>query len=155
MEVLGVAASIVGIISFTVKGLAIINDLREFCKEFSEEATKDFLHDLDISARILVEIKVLCEKTDRLFPSRSSDFRIASLQVQVEDCTQDLHQLLVVAQQRRKFRKKFRVFKDFLDLVSKSSRTKPSDRFRTHQENMKMALSMIGRYFIRKAVRGE
>ena len=147
MEVLGVTASIVGIISFAVKGLALISDLREFCNEFSEEATKDFLHDLDISARILVEAKVLCEKIDYLFPNRSSDFRIASLQVQVEDCTRDLQQLLVDAQQRQKFRKKIRVFKDFLDLVSKNSRTGSRERFRMHQENMKTALSMIGRYY--------
>lgn len=87
MELLGVTASVVNIVDFTVKGLVLVNNLREFCKGFSEEAPRKFLHDLDISAQILIDVKVLCEKINRQFPARGADFRIASLQVQVGDCT--------------------------------------------------------------------
>lgn len=119
MELLVVTASVVGIVGFASKGLELIGVLREFCAEFSKEGTNDFLLSLDQSARILDEVKVLCEKIDRLFPNRSSDFRVASLQVQVEDCTRNPQQLLAATEQRGSSRK-FHVFKDFLDKASKN-----------------------------------
>ncbi|KAH7149880.1 hypothetical protein B0J13DRAFT_605635 [Dactylonectria estremocensis] len=151
MELLGVTASVVGIVAFAIKGLEIICALREFCKEFplmtkgDKVGTNEFLQNLDQSARILDDIRVLCEKIDRLFPNRISDFRIASLQLQVEDCTRDLQQILAATQQRGGSRR-FRVFNEFLEKISKNQPSLPHERFRLHQENMRTALIITGRY---------
>lgn len=159
MELLGVTASVVGIVAFTLKALGAIDNLRVFCKQYSPEETAEFRHDLDTSARILIEVKSLCKTIQDQFPNEGSGFRIASLQVQVEDCTRDLIQFSEIVQPRRKRRgglrsangtsdeqKKFRQFKDFLAHLSKGHRAGPHERFRIHHENVQTALALTGRY---------
>ncbi|MCJ1388782.1 hypothetical protein MMC18_001632 [Xylographa bjoerkii] len=152
MDPLSAVASIMGVIGFASLALTSLNSLVEFCKEFSDSTTTDFLHDLQVTADILTEIQVLCEKAKKLGPALQIDYRVGSLSIQVDDCARDLGGWLHTASRikkergQNKFGIKLKFFNSFLVAISKSTRTSTRERLRCHQENMKTALSVFGRH---------
>ncbi|KAL8793872.1 MAG: hypothetical protein Q9195_003491 [Heterodermia aff. obscurata] len=152
MEPLSAVSSIVGILAFTGQALKAIDSFYEFCKGFSEEATRDFLHDLEITAGILNEVKFLCEKVKDADTTLSIDYRADALGIQVDDCSRDLHQWLRIAMQMKKERggslrrAKLHFFNSVLTAISKSARTSAREKLRWHQENIRTTLSLLGRH---------
>jgi len=150
MEVVGAAASIVSIIAFSAKATKF---LEEFLQGFSDQTAVDLLHDISMSAKILTDVKVLCEKISRTQsdPIEKSDSRVASLLIQVKNCTQDLVEWYAVAKAMPKNNGKLgpkRVLNQFLVAISKRSRLNVCEKFRMHQDNLKTALALFGRYEI-------
>jgi hypothetical protein len=79
-------------------------------------------------------------------------FRLASLQLQIEECTTDLQGWLALTQRFKKFgvREQDKPMRHkwarmCMETVTKNTRGDLRKRFRSHQENMKIALSMLGR----------
>ena len=148
MEVVGAVASITGIIGVTIQALSLIDHLKDFCSEFSDRNSQDFLHDLTVSASLITDVKLLCQKVGQQTLAPQADFRISALHIQVEDCTKDLEIWLNIGNQLNYRQKKKSIlisFPKFLDAASKSSRTKVQDRLRRHQDNIKTTLSILGR----------
>jgi hypothetical protein len=132
MEVVGAVASMAGIIGFVMQALKAAESLKQFCKDFSEDVTKEFQSDLESSVRLLLDVKELCERVRRAVPATRTDLRVSSLQIQVEDCTKDLESWLDLGM-RMKNGKRFdttsKVFTRFLHAASKSSRMKSTNAF--------------------------
>lgn len=104
MEPVSAVASIVGIISFTAQAVKLISNLKDFCEEFSQDPTKDFLHDLEVTAGILTDANVLAEKAKRYGTAIQVDYRADALSIQVDNCAQDLASWLDVATRYKKER---------------------------------------------------
>ena len=160
MEAVAAAASIAGIIAFAAQGLKAIDNLRDFCHNFKEDATKEFLRDLAAVANILVDVKVLCHRVDQVNSNAHADFRLSSLQLQVDDCALDLESWLRIAERLKRERPskgtreagasgtvRARYFNSFLTALSKWSRMKAQERLSLHQANIQMALAIFGRQF--------
>ena len=151
MDAVSGVASIIAIIGFASKGLEAIDDLKGFCKEFSPDATKEFLHDLQTTGNVLLDVEILSQKAKDVGLTRKIDYRASSLSIQVEDCARDLETWLKTAlriRRERGGRKKNLVpqfFNSFLTAISKSSRLSAREKLRLHQENMKTTLSLFGR----------
>ena len=153
MEAVAAISSIAGIISLTIQGLQLIERLRTFCTDLDATETGLFVKDLTASARILVDVKELCQqKQDAQNLAPMGGFRLASLHLQVEECTTDLEGWLALSQrfdgadvreqEKSKRRKWARMY---MEVVTKNARGDLRKRFRSHEENMKIALSMLGR----------
>jgi hypothetical protein len=97
MEAVAAAASNAGILSLTPQGIQAINTLRSFYKHCTDEVGKAFLYELGVSARLLADTKYLCNKIDQTDSKFKSELRLASLRLQIEDCTADLELWLNVA----------------------------------------------------------
>ena len=130
-------ASIVGIIRFTCKALKTIHNLEDFCKEFSEEATKTFLHQLQVTADLLTDTKVLSQKAKELGAVLRIDYRARSLNILVNDCAQDLETWFSIAKRikhvrinNKKTNIKLSSFNSFLTAMSKHSKCSALDRLR-------------------------
>jgi hypothetical protein len=143
MEAVGAAASILGILGFTIQALKVISQLKEFCSEFSDDTTAEFLHNLEISAGTIMVVKVFCERLDESVISTEVEFRVVSLQIQIEDCARDLENWLDLGynmkRERTRGRKRdgaLRFFDSFVKVTSQSSRMKAHERFRWHKKNL-------------------
>lgn len=150
MEPVSAVASIVGIISFAGIALKAINDLKELCREFSQDATQDFLHDLEVTANVLTDVQTLSKKARRTSTSLHIEYRAEALNIQVDDCARDLTKWLEIALRMRKERgqrkqtMKLQFFNSILAAISKSSRASAGERLRRHQENINTTLSLFG-----------
>jgi hypothetical protein len=148
MEVVGAIASITGIIGVTIQALSLIDHLKDFCSEFSDQNAEDFLNDLTKSAGLITDVKLLCQRVGQQPLAPQADFRISALQIQVEDYTKDLEIWLTLGKrmnERRKKQNSLISFAKFLDAASKSSRRKVRERLQRHQDNIKTTLSILGR----------
>ena len=170
MDAVAAAASIAGILSLTLQGIQAINTLRSFYNHCTDEAAQDFIHELGVSGRILTDVKHLCEKIKQTDGRFRNEIRLASLQVQIEDCTADLQLWLRTARKidqrtnrlnENKFFKKVEstsifprrqivtlinaVYKTSMMVVTKQVRCAVQERFQQHQKNVQIALSMLGR----------
>ena len=151
MDPVSAVASIVGIISFAGKALKAISGLKEFCHEFSQNATRDFLHDLEITAKVLTDVQTLSEEAKRASPTLHIDYRAEALSIQVDDCSRDLTEWLNIAfriKKERAGKKKtilMQFFNSFLTAISKSSKVSSREKLRRHQENINTTLSIFGR----------
>jgi hypothetical protein len=170
MEAVAAAASVAGILSLTVQGIQAIHTLRGFYNHCTDEAAKDFLHDLSVSARILTDVKYLCEKNKHTESHLGNDIRLATLQVQIEDCTADLQTWVLAATRidqrtnrlnQNKFFKMVNskdgtptrqlvtlinaVYKTSMMVVTKQIRYAVRERFQNHQKNVQIALTILGR----------
>ena len=150
MEPVSAVASIVGIISFAGIALKAINDLKDFCREFSVDATQEFLHDLQVTANVLTDVRRLSEKAERMGPMLHVKYRAEALNIQVDDCARDLTKWLEIALRIKKERvkgkqiMKLQFFNSVLTAISKSSRASASEKLRRHQENINTTLSLLG-----------
>lgn len=151
MEVLGATASIVGIITFACKALSAIDDIKAVCAEFSDKAAEQFLHDLEVTADVLVHAKALAEEAQLQGPQLKLKYRAGALNVQIDDCAQDLEEWLRIAVRMRTVKSGQKqaytqtLFNRMVTAFSKSSRTKARDKLRWHRENIDTTLSIFGR----------
>ncbi|KAL9609930.1 MAG: hypothetical protein Q9167_005326 [Letrouitia subvulpina] len=97
MEALAAASGVVGIITFASKALFAIDGLKEVCGEFSEEGTKQLFHDLDVTNSILLHAKELAEQIQLQETDLRLEYRARALQIQIDDCAQDLETWLRTA----------------------------------------------------------
>lgn len=171
MEAVAAAASVAGILSLTIHGIQTINSLCSLYNHCTDEVTQTFIHELTVSARILTDVKNLCDKVEHTDSRSRNEIRLATLRIQVEDCTADLELWLRTARRiddratrlnRNKFIRKLgsthdaprrqivtlinAVLKTSMTVVTKSARVAVQDSFRKHQYNVQIALSMLGRY---------
>ena len=150
MEPVSAVASVVGIISFSGTALKAIHDLKELCGEFSQDSTRDFLYDLEITANVLNDVQTLSEKAKRASPTLHIEYRAEALNIQVDDCARDLTKWLKVALRMKKERAgekqtmKLQFFNSVLTAISKSSRASAGEKLRWHQENINTTLSLFG-----------
>lgn len=146
MEVLGAVASIAGIVTFACKALSAIDHLKAFCAEFSDQAAKELLHDLEVTADVLLHAKALAEEA-RLHSQLKLRYRAGALNVLVDDCAQDLEEWLRIAARMRKVKPGHTqpVFNRVVTAFSKSSRTKARDKLRWHREKIDTTLFIFGR----------
>jgi hypothetical protein len=147
-----VAVSIIGIAGFAYQALKAIHGLREILENHAQDSKSGFLHDLDHSASILQDVKTLCEQVQKLDYSLETDFRTASLSIQVEDCTRDLERWLKQAQRMYEVKsrtilleKPQRAWKLFMNNASKGSRMAVREQLQWHMSNIKLSLSVFGR----------
>ena len=150
MEPVSAVVSIVGIIGFARTALRAINDLREFCRDFSQDAVKDFLHDLEVTAKVLTDVQTLSEKAKRASPTLHIEYRAEALSIQVDDCARDLTNWLKIALRMKLVRSKVNLtlrlqfFNSVLAAISKSSRVSAGEKLRWHRENINTTLSLFG-----------
>ena len=153
-------SSVAGILSLTVQGIQTTQTLRSFCEHCTDEAAKVFLHELSVSARILFDVKSLCDKIGAI--GSGNQIRVASLQVQLEDCTADLESWLEAAKRvdqnaRRRNLGRSAPLKHFVTLfnavyrkkemvLSVGTRLAVQERFQRHQKNVETALSVLQMY---------
>lgn len=90
MEVIGVVASIGGIIQLALHGVALIKHLREVFSKYDSEAADVFFDGLINSARLLHDVQALCKRIERHPNPNISKIRTATLQLHLEDCVKDL-----------------------------------------------------------------
>ena len=102
MDPVSTVASIVAIIGFAGTALKAISDLKDFCHEFSPDATRDFLHDLEVTAKVLTDVQTLSEKVKRASPTLHIEYRAEALGIQVDDCSRDLTKWLEIGLRIRK-----------------------------------------------------
>ncbi|KAL8706980.1 MAG: hypothetical protein Q9201_000028 [Fulgogasparrea decipioides] len=57
MEALAMGSGIVGILIFAWKALSAIDELRHFTGEFSEQAARQFLHDVEVTSAVPLQAK--------------------------------------------------------------------------------------------------
>ena len=151
MDPVSAAASIVGILGFAGTALNAIRKLKDFCHEFSQDATKDFLHDLEVTAKVLTDVQMLFERAQWANQTAHTEYRAEALSIQVDDCSRDLTKWLGTALRIKKERGgrkqsiKMHFFNSFLTAISNSSRTSARNRLRWHQENINTTLSLFGR----------
>jgi hypothetical protein len=81
MEAVDAAASISGILSLTIQGIQATDTLRNFCKHCTHEAAQVFMRELVESARILTEVRYLCDRINQINSQFRNEIRLASLQV--------------------------------------------------------------------------
>lgn len=169
MEALAGAASIAGILSLAVQGIQAINTLHEYYQDCTDEAAQQFLHELSVSARIFQDVKELCDRLKGHVSASGSQIRLASLQVQVEDCTADLQVWLKTAKRidlrggllqqhsarlqhlrpnstgsKRQFSTLFNTVLRKKNLIAtKPARKAIQERFQTHQRNVQTALAIL------------
>ena len=155
MDPLSALASIIAIVGFASKGLEVIGNFKEFCGEFSADATKDFLHDIEVTVNILTDVKILSQKMETVAPTVRIDYRATALAIQVDDCVRDLECWLDIALNIKKERgsrtrgQKRQFFNSVLTAISKGGskgRASAKERLRGHQQNIKTTLSLFGRY---------
>ena len=150
MEPVSAVASIAGVISFAGMALKAINDLKDFCGEFSQDATRDFLHDLEVTANLLTDVRILSQKAKRASPTLHIEYRAEALNIQVDDCARDLTEWLGIALRMKKVRDKgskhikLQFFNRVLAAFSKSSRASAGEKLRWHQGNINTTLSLFG-----------
>lgn len=157
MEVLAAVASVAGVLSLTIDGIETIGKLKAFCDDFKtcNKLASEFFHDLTVLATLLGNVKGLCTKLNMTNVAQKPDFHLASMQIQVEDCTHDLERWLDVARRyergipdrgQHKSRLSVRAaFKAFTVAVDKESRVAVRTRFGEHMENIQASLSLLGR----------
>ena len=152
MDPLSAVASVVGILGFVGQGVKVIGELREFCAEFSVDATQDFLYDLEVTAVVLTDARTLSEKAKGVATALQIDYRADALKIQIDDCVRELDVWMKIAKRLKKERggKKLNVklqfFNSFLTAISKSSRASARDRMLEHQGNIKTTLAIFGRF---------
>jgi hypothetical protein len=150
MEVVAAASSIAGILSLTIQCLQLISGLETFCQGFGKKAAKAFLLDLKTSASVLNDVQELCERIGNAENSPIGRARMKLLHAHLADCANDLeswlnltHRLQMSEINRCHTVKE--LFGRFMRAINTSAQMEVKDRFRYHQENIKMSLAMIGR----------
>ena len=96
MDPVSTVASIVAIIGFAGTALKAISDLKDICHDFSPDATRDFLHDLEVTAQVLTDVQTLSEKVKRASPTLHIEYRAEALGIQVDDCSRDVTKWLEI-----------------------------------------------------------
>ena len=158
MEVIAVAGSIAGIVSLTIQGIQCIDTLIAYRREFKEDAAVAFAEECAVSVGILGDVKSLCLRIEDSRSSFRSELRLSSLQLQVEDCVADMRSGAAFIQNpRRPARHQSSIKRKFVHLINgmfklTATGLNPNEcrqiqeRFRRHQDNMKVALLILGRY---------
>ena len=152
MDPVSAVASVLGIIGFVGQGIKAIGQLKEFCTEFSVDATQDFLHDLEVTAMVLTDARTLSEKAKSVGTALQIDYRADALNIQIDDCVRELDVWMKIAKRLKKERSgrkqnvKLQFFNSFLTAISKSSRASARDRMLEHQGNIKTTLAIFGRF---------
>ena len=151
MEPVSAVASVIAIICFAGKALTTISDLKEFCHHFSQDATQDFLHDLQVTANVLTDVQTLAEKTRQASSTLHIEYRAEALVIQVDDCARDLTDWLIIALRMKKVQVdrmgnyvKLQLFNRILAAISRSSRASARERLRWHRENINTTLALFG-----------
>lgn len=160
MEALAAVASVAGVLSLTVQGIEIVGKLKLFCYDFkrSKKVAADFIQDLTMRATLLGGVKALCTRMRVTGSSQKPDFHLASMRIQIEDCTHDLEKWLALARRyergvphRGQHRSRLSVratFKAFITAIEKESRVAVRTRFGWHMENIQTSLSLLGRQVV-------
>jgi hypothetical protein len=150
MEALGVAASIVGIVSIAIQGIDSIQKLRDFCHDFStiNQASREFQKQLVYLDSILKEVRKVCSQLEDANYTKKNDFNLATLLIQVEDCTADLSQWNAIADHLvrskvEKGRSVRNVFESFLKAINKRAISDASRQTDVHLNNIHLALSTL------------
>src|ERR1700733_1720698 len=165
MEALGTVASVAGILSLAIQGIQAIQTLHDLYQHCTDEAAQQFLHELSVSTRILCDVKELCDRSERHASGSRSQIRLASLQVQVEDCTADLETWLKTAKRidsrsdrllrfNKSSNNRQRSFSTLLNAILKRknivttmhARQAIQERFQYHQRNIQTALAVLQMY---------
>ena len=147
MDPVSTIASIMAIISFAGTALKAISDFKDFCHEFSQDATRDFIHDLEVTAKVLTNVQTLSEEVKRASPTLHIEYCAEALGIQVDDCSRDLTKWLEIglrmkegrAGKRQSFKVQFS--NSILTAISTSSRASAREKSRWHQENTNTTLS--------------
>ena len=149
MEPVSAVASIIAIIGFAGKALKTIGDLKELCHDYTQDATQDFLHDLEVTAGVLTDVQTLAEKAKRASSTLHIEYRAEALSIQVDDCARDLTDWLKIALRMKKVQAnkmrdiKLQFFNRILAAMSKSSRASAGEKLRWHRENINTTLSLF------------
>lgn len=151
MEAVAAASSIAGLVSLAGQALDGILKRRGFFKDcVSASKTVDrFLRDLNSLIQTLEDVKSIIT---RLKNATASTFNnkamISSLQIQLEDCSKDVHEWIWIAsEQHAKFPKDNKaIFKRFMVAVNKESYADIFKEIGNHRDALAPKLSLIGRY---------
>ena len=126
--------------------------MKDFCSEFSEDVTLNFLHDLEVTAGVLTDARTLSEKAKSVSTALQIDYRADALNIQIDDCVRELDVWMKIAKRLKKERGgkkqnvKLQFFNSFLTAISKSSRVSARQRMLEHQGNIRTTLAIFGRF---------
>ena len=146
MDGVTAAASVAGILTLVGQSIQGIKMLREFFSDIgSASKTADvFLRDINGLLKVLQQVADLLAKT----PEDHTESNVASLQIELEDCSNDVFGWLDTARKLRpgsgKGGKQW--FKCFWLAVNKKSVQDIREEISRHQQAISLGLSVLGRY---------
>lgn len=83
-------ASIAGVIQLAVYGVSAIKFLRGLYKDCDDEVAQEFLRGLVASTHLLHDVQTVCDRIQKHKNHKVSQIRTTSLEIQLQDCVNDL-----------------------------------------------------------------
>jgi hypothetical protein len=150
MEAVAAVSSIAGILSLVGQSVNGIIALRSFFQDCAEASPsiKQFLKRLNSLIQILEDVRDLMRKLEKAPTKAVKGYILASLQVQIDDCSQDIYKWLAMARKCHPASSTGTKasFKRFLVALEKQKITDIYVEIATYKDNITTKLSMIGRY---------
>jgi len=89
MKAVAAAASMAGILTLAAQSISGVQRLSRFFSNVASasKTAQRFVYDLDLLLQVLQDVKILLDST----PSSRTDLNLVPLQIQLEDCTNDVH----------------------------------------------------------------
>jgi hypothetical protein len=150
MEALGAAASIAGLVSLAGQLLTLAAELRGFFNDVAKapKNIEDFLKELNNLIRTLEGTKNLCERVEKQNSAEQIELSVASLKIQLEDCSKDISSWIIIA---RKYYIGDRIgymmkFKKFWVAANKNAVLDIRSQIQTHCQFISTSLEVLGRY---------
>jgi hypothetical protein len=152
MEVIASVASVGGIVSLAGQTLTGITTLRDFFTNWSSasKTIERFLRELNTLILAVEHVKELATSTNEALGRASSSSILASLRIQVEDCSNDVYRWLEIARRYQPDANSGAKasFKKFLVALNKQGLTDIFTAISAHKESLVLKMSVVGRYKI-------
>ena len=151
MDAVAAVSSIAGILSLVGQALNGIVTLRGFYQDCSaaSQSIQRFLKRLNELIQILEDVKELMSKLEQSSSKAVSDNVLASLRIQIEDCSNDVYKWLDTARisMDGSSTGTKATFKRFLFALEKRKIVDIYGEIAIHKDNIVTKLSFIGRYY--------
>lgn len=149
MEAVAAVSSIAGILSLvgqTLNGIIILRGLFKDCESASKSITS-FLKRINDLIQCLQDVQELMKKLEESPSKAVSDTILASLQIQLDDCSKDMYMWLKIGRDLipDSSTGTKAVFKKFLVALEKQKVKDIYEEISAHKDNINTKLSVIGR----------
>jgi hypothetical protein len=149
MEGLAAASSVTGVLSLAGQTIDGIVKLHSFFKDVSSASRTigRFLQGINQLIKLIEDVKTLLQDVVESPTQPGADFKIAALQIQLEDCSRDVYRWLKLARDHHPgFSTGTKAgFKKFWVAVNKGEVRGISEDIREHRHGIVASLSVLGR----------
>jgi hypothetical protein len=149
MEGLATASSVAGVLSLAGVTIDSIVKLHGFFKDVSSASRtiSRFLQDINKLIKLMEDVKTLLRSVAGIPAQPGAGFKIAALEIQLEDCSRDVYRWLQLASDHHPgFSKGTKAgFKKFWVAVNKGEVRGISEDIKEHRHGILASLSVLGR----------